>query len=230
MKLLPMLLLNLATVGVALFVYDQARSASEPANVVMERGADTEALEQRIRDLEAARAPSLTATGTDPRLVERITALEAAAGSGGTDEPGEHPQLAGRGPSRPATLSDAPPTDDEIRWFRKLRNAAQRADRIKRNAGRVDRAIEKAGLKLSKQQRTRIYAAFTDFEPQVDVFWREAKREAQETMRAGGKIDRMEIVETTTAAIQDAFVDEIDDVVSQADAESIARALMPGGK
>ena len=68
MKLLPMLLLNLATVGVALVIYDQVRTEPARTSVVAGiAGADNAALAERLSRIEAAQTPQLQASGTNPR-------------------------------------------------------------------------------------------------------------------------------------------------------------------
>ena len=236
MKILPMLLLNLVLVGGALVVYDQMRSEPVPALQAIEGDADTAGFEARLQALEVERRPVLQSAGTDPRLVERLAVVEAAlAGRVSMDDrPGDEPDLAGRAPSQdaaqPPLASADEPTANEIRRFRRLAEAVRREVSIEKNAARVDKALDKLSLNLSKRQRRKVAEAFTTFQPRVGQIWGEAKAQAQETKAAGGTINRAEIVETTTALIQQEFVATITDTVSSADAESLARALLAGGK
>jgi len=236
MKILPMLLLNLVLVGGALVVYDRMRSEPAPATIAMEGDADTADFEQRLRVLEVRRRPVLQSAGTDPRLVERLEAVEAALAARvmTDDRPGDGGDRAGGAPSQdaaqPSLASADEPTANEIRRFRRLAEAVRREVGIEKNAARVDKAVDKLSLNLSRRQRRKVAEAFTTFQPRINQIWGEAKNRARQTAKEGGAVNRAEIVETTTALIQQEFVATINDTVSSADAESIARALLAGGK
>ncbi len=233
MKPLPMLLLNVALVVVALVVYDQLRTEDvRPRESVLEGSAESEAVLARLAALERARAPTLQATGTDARVLARLAALEEALGprAPSSDAPEDGgPVLTGRAPTAPLASADEP-TDDEIRRFRKLRAAVQQQERMEKIAAHVDERLAKLPIKLSKRQRAKIHAAYSEFRPRIGQIWQQAKEEAQETMKAGGTVDRGEIVETTTTKIQQEFAGMIDGVVSSADAESISETLLAGGR
>ncbi|MHC4732625.1 MAG: hypothetical protein ACYS6Z_18815, partial [Planctomycetota bacterium] len=178
MKLVQVLLVNFATVAVALVAYDQLRSeASGPSR---ERARphvpDTAALEQRLQALEAERPLARAAAGTDARVFERLDELEAAvwgryaaatAGLPATEPaPGETRPTEGETPAPPVASSDVP-SAREIRRFRQVREAVRREDSVKRNKARVDRALDKLSVRLTKRQRARIHVAFAAFEPRV---------------------------------------------------------------
>jgi len=234
MKLLPLLLLQLATVGVALLVYDQLRHDPPPSTPAVESdGIDAPALERRLQALEASRRPSLTATGTDPRLLERLEALEAAIETppGTAGQGTETPERTGRAPAEdalpsPTAFADEPSARD-VQGFRKLQAAAKQQERLERNRKRVDGALDKLSLRLSKNQRAKIHTAFSTFQPRVAQIWSEVKTEAQKTIAAGGDINRGELVASTTARIQQEFATSLDGIVSSADAETVAATLMP---
>ncbi|MHC4548738.1 MAG: hypothetical protein ACYTEZ_08155 [Planctomycetota bacterium] len=242
MRLVQVLLINLAMVVVALVVYDQLRAkAPGPSRErAWPRGPDTAALERRLQALEAERHPSLRAeAGTDARVFERLDELEAAvwggyaaaAGDLPATEPTQDETKPTDGEPPPPTASPDVPSAADIRRFRELREAVRREDSIKRNKARVDRALDKLSVRLTKRQRARIHVAFAAFEPRVKEIWNEAKTQAQQTIAAGGEVDRGEIVTATTATIQQEFAKTLTGIVEHpADAEAIAKTLMPGGR
>ena len=235
MKILPFLLLNVLTAAGAIVVYDQMQDDPVPHDTAL-GDVDTSALERRLDKLEARR-PQLETRGVDGGVLERLVALESAARipAPSADE-SEGPVLDGE--ARPSLKSDEPfaagsewePTAQDVVWYRRLRRAVERDDRIKKNAERVARALEKLALNLNEKQHTGITAAFTDFQPRIRQIWDQVKVEAQATIAAGGTVDRREIVTSTTALIQQEFAATITDVVPQADAEAVAEALMAKGR
>ena len=62
------------------------------------------------------------------------------------------------------------------------------------------------------------------------ALWMVREHEKSGALKAGGTVDRGEIVSTTTALIQQEFVKTIEGVVAQADAEAVAETLLAGGK
>lgn len=240
MRLVQILLINLATVAVALVVYDQLRTeASGPSRErAGSRVPDTATLERRIQVLEAERHPSLRAdAGTDARVIQRLEELEAAVWGGYTAATAGPPAKAPTPDETRATDGERPapvasvdvPGAAEIRRFRQLREAVRREDSVKRNQARVDRALDKLSVRLTSKQRAGIHVAFAAFEPRVKEIWTEVKTQAQKTIADGGDVDRGEIVTTTTATIQQEFARTLTDIVDhQADAEAVAKILMPG--
>lgn len=237
MKLLPIVLLNVITVTVGIIVYEHVRDDGPTTGaLITEGGTDLVEVTRRLEALESRQEPALRATGSNSDLLDRIAALEAARTSaeGAVKEeaflakPTEAEQP-GAGPTDPKRAWKEI-TKDEIARFRKLRDAAARQDRVKRNAKRVDGALKKLGLDLSTSQRERIHERFAAFQPEIDRIWTEAKTQAQATVQAGGTIDRGEIVTSTRALIQQSFAETINDIVPQADAEAVATSLLGGGK
>ena len=237
MKLVQVLFINVATVAVALVVYDRLRgkeSGPSHRRTSMPRShiPDTAALEVRLAALEAERRPSLWAAGTDSRVFERPDAPEETERdhAPAAEQTPDETRPAKKEP-RASMASRDIPTTDEVRKFRQLREAARRQDAVERNKARVDKALDKLSLHLTKRQRTRIHTAFAAFEPRVKVIWTEVKTQAQETIAAGGDVDRGEIVSSTTAVIQQEFAKTLTDIVDNPpDAETIAKTLMPGGR
>jgi hypothetical protein len=129
---------------------------------------------------------------------------------------------------RARETAEAPPDEDAIREWRRLRDAVRREDVVRRNRGYVDGTLDKLGIRLSKVQREKIHAAFAAFGPRRDEIWGEAKARAQQTMAAGGTIDRAEFVAETVTVIQGEFAETIAGTVPPSDAQRISRALNPG--
>ena len=238
MKLIHVLLLNVVTVAVALVVYDQL--SSESPGSPQERasrpsGIDTAALDARLQALEAERVVLSTA-GDNSGIFKRLAALEAALGqSPGTDAAPAMDRL----PDKTTPADDPPgsmasagvPSADDVRRFRQLQEAVRREDRVRANKKRIEGALDKLPLNLTKRQRARIHTAYAAFEPRVTEIWTEVKIQARATIEAGGEVDRGEIVASTTEVIQTEFAATLTDIVDhQSDAEAIAQALMPGGR
>ena len=136
-------------------------------------------------------------------------------------------------PIERVTAKPAEPTEEEVDRFIRLRDAAHERDRVKKNRVRVEKALGKAAVNLTKRQREQIHAAYARFQPRVDQIWDEAKEEARETIESGGDFDKEGFVSSTMGRIQQEFAGALDGIVShQGDAEAIAAALMPtpGGK
>ena len=228
MKLLPVLLMNVAIVGVALFAYEQLRQDPAPPQDVSASN-DTAALLARIEALEARGRPLLRAHGPDPAVAKRLEALEAAIGMlDVTSEPTPDSDRPAKTPRR--GVDPYEPTPDAIARFRKLREAVQREDRLLKSRKRIDRTLDKLALNLNDQQRERIRAAHETFESRVREIWTEVKREATATLEDGGTIDSGDLVRNTQARIQEEFAASLTDIVSQTDAEAIAAALHPSRK
>ena len=126
MKLVHVLLINLATVAVVLVVYDQLRSeASDPSQerASRPRVTDTAALERRLQALEADRAAAPRAA-VDSGIFDRLAALEAAVlrdpETGGVPAMERHPDDAKPTKEEPrASMASADvPGADDVRRFR----------------------------------------------------------------------------------------------------------------
>lgn len=228
MKLLPIVLINVATVCVALFAYEQLRTEPEPRAVAVD--SDAHALVKRIEALESRGGrPLLRAKGPDPVVAKRLATLEEAVGVlGVTGTPaapseGEEAQSEGTPAKQPAPTFE--PTPEAIMRFRKLREAVNRQDRQRKNRARINKLLDRLSLNLNDRQRDQILEAHGQFQPRVREIWTEVKQEATRTIEDGGEIDRGEIVSSTQARIQQEFAATINSVVSQTEAEEIARAL-----
>lgn len=228
MKPIPAVLVNLAVVGVALFAYDHVRDEPGAGHVAPEPP-DIGALIRRIETLEAQGRPLLRAPDAVPTLHERLDALESAvalldATAGSASEP----IPASKDASVRVRAQDDEPTPEAIERFRKLRDAARRADRREKSRARIDKMLDTLALNLSDEQRERIHDAQVAFEPRVRQIWTEAKQEATQILENGGTIDSGDVVRDTQVRIRDEFASSLTSIVSQADAEAIAQALHAG--
>lgn len=242
MKVLAVILLNLATVVSALVVYDQVRRAPPPPSVVAANdAAEIAALAERIEALEDEQGVSLGGTGVDPRLLGRLRALEEAVSLSGTPEErpdavprarnAESPPVAADpidGASSPAEA--AGPTRDDIRRWRRLRQAVQREDHLRRNRARFDQALTELPFSLTPEQRSKVYEAHARFEPRIGKIWGEIRAQAYETLAAGGTIDRQGLAAQGKAQVQQEFAEAISDIVHAADAEAVAKAMLPADR
>ena len=233
MKLAQVFLLNLATVVVALVVYDQLQSDASPtqgrASTSRSNVTDTVDLERRLSALEA----DSRAARTESRASNRLDASEATEqehATPGDPAPRKIPDAAkptkGERPSKPATSDE--PTREEVRRFRQLREAVRRQESVKRNWKRVSNALDKLPVNLTEEQRELVHYKYAAFEPRIRQIWGEVKGQAKKTAAAGGQVNREEIVTTATETMQTEFVETLSDIVPhQADAEAVAEALLP---
>ena len=207
MKLGQVLLLNLATVTVALVVYDQlrdeeARPAAERSST-RARAPDYDEMELRLAALEVRRRSSRK-TAPDAAILERLAAIEASLN--GDAAPAKYPSADKRLDTPAASKVPAEGTSaEEIRDFRRLREAVRREDTVKKNKERVESALNQLSINLTSAQRTKIHFAHAAFEPQITRIWGEVKMQARETIASGGEVDRQEIMTSTQARIQQEF-------------------------
>ncbi len=240
MQLLPILALNVVTVCVALLAYDQLQREPAARSETVERGAaagstvDADALAQRLEALERERRRTRRGSETDPGVLERLAALELAgrlpAATSGPETDHAAAEIPAGDKPRPATGEVGEPTDREIKRFRRLQDLVRREERIEKNAARVDGALEKLQINLTPEQCEEVHRAYATFQPRVNEMWGEAKREARATIEAGGEIDRATFVADVTANIQTEFAASLNSIVSTADSDRIASALLSSGK
>ena len=232
MKLTQVLLLNLATVVVALVVYDQLLSDASPtpghASTSRSNATYTVDLERRLSALEA----ESRAVRTESRATNRLDAPEATGQAhAAPGDPAPRETSEGTKPTkseRPSKAASTEPTAAEVRRFRQLREAVRRQESVKRNWKRVSSALKKLSINLTEEQRELVHFKYAAFELQIRQIWGQAKSQAQVTAKAGGDVNRADIVATTTATSQNEFAKTISDIVPhQADAQAIAEALVP---
>ena len=231
MKPFPVFLVNLATVVVALVVYDQLRSeGSSRGRASRTRATDTAELEARIRALETQRrtSPVENDAHASGRLDGPASNTSRRAAPGDPSPATKDGAKPVRGAQPSGTLSSDAPTEDEVRRFRRLREHTRRLDSVKRNRKKVSEALKKLPINLTDEQRELVHYKYAAFEPVVSEIWGEVKQAAQATVKAGGEVDRGEIVATATTTIQAKFAATLGDVVDHdADAQAIAAALHP---
>lgn len=219
------LLLNVFIVAIALVIYDQLRDDAAPrtqraAPARAEASAD---VERRLRLLEANQG----APRTDPSILERLAALESAAKRApAASAPAPAPDEGKAIDRGKASLSK-----DEVQRFRKLQDAADRERMLEKNRARVDRALKKASVNLSEEQRKKVHAAHAAFRPRVDEIWGEIKTQANEDAEAGVEVDGEQLWRDGLTRIRTEFAATLTGIVPhQADADAIATALMGAGK
>lgn len=239
MKLLPILLLNLATATAAVVVYDQVRPAPPTPSVMGgSHHAAVAALEVRIAALEADHGVQLGGGGTDPRVLDRLDALEDATRTDTATAVPSTPagEVIDDASSPPPEEITAPPSSPEapsreaVRTWRRLREAVRREDIVKRNRLRFDRALGTLPFQLTPRQRAKVYDAYAGFEPRIGKIWREIRTQATETQAAGGTIDRLALAAQGNARIQQEFAEAIGDIVHQVDAVAISKAMLANGR
>lgn len=188
MKLLPILLMNVALVGGGIFVYDQMREEG-PATTYESSGADhveIAGLADRVAALEG-RTPGLRATGVDAGILARIEALESksavrapdAASSGSA---GETPSTAGTdgGMAMPTLDDGVEPTADEVQRFRKMMEAAERMRREERERDRLLAQLKELEISLNPKQTEQLMSATRDYRSKIGDVWRKSFSGARE--------------------------------------------------
>jgi len=235
MKLFQVLFLNVATVAIALVVYDQLQgdsSGSSTDRASSTRSADSGSLEieRRLRALEA-RSGSQPAARSSGAPTGEVPLPTSSAPTGGLPAPIREREGGDANDEASAPI-DKEPTEEDIRRFRQLQEAVRRQNAVKKNWERVDRALNKAGVNLTPKQRRQVHEAYADFEPRIMRICGEIKTQARATVEAGGEIDRAALGEQANAQIQTEFAATLTGIVNhQADAEAVATALTArGGK
>jgi len=185
--------------------------------------------ETRLAVLEAARLGERGNLDIDPRLLERLDDLErrlkALTASPGASLPPPEPLPPDAKDGKPVAAGE--PDSEAIEQFMKLRAAASRQERTRRNKARIDKALADLLITLTDEQRDQLVEAYGAFEGRRGEIWGEAKRSGVE---AGAEVDWMVIIANTTRVIQREFTERISPFIPGADAERISASLNPGGK
>ncbi len=187
MKMLPYLLINLVMVGGGIAAYDhlKADDASPHADTGGMDEIDLQQVEDRIVDrLNSGNQPMLRASGTDPKLVARIAALEKQLGSASVvesagDAGGSTTTASnGEGLAMPSLSegSDVEPSDDEVKRFRKIMERAEQQRREEREAERMDQMLARLEINLDAGQKKKLMGAQRDYRRKVGETMREAFR------------------------------------------------------
>ena len=229
MRFAPALLLNVVVAAGTVVVYDQLRAAPVASEVAGDRTVDVDDLRARIDALEAEKPVELRADGADASLRRRIEAIEtrlAALGERTIVPSGETVGARGVAPSGEtvARAADDVPSAEDIGRLRVLLEAMRTEDRRAKQSARLEAALAKAGVRLSREQQDRVIAAQEAFGPRFNEIWGEAKTRASQD---GGEVDWPTVIRETHRAIQGAFATQVGAFLPQADAEAVAAALYP---
>lgn len=203
MKMLPFLLMNLVVVGGGIAAYDHLR-ADDPAtmtDVAAIDPVDLAAMEDRIVErLNSADQPVLRASGVDPRLTARIEALEKHMGArapvdaGSASPSSSVSEKPAEGFAMPALSEggEVEPSEDEVKRFRKIMEAAERQRRDEREAERLQQMLARLEIDLNPEQQKQLLEAQRGFRRKMGETMRtafqggggrEAAREAMEGLR-----------------------------------------------
>jgi hypothetical protein len=221
MKLMPILLINVVTVGAGIALYDHFKGEPEPAVETAMGGLDTvdlAALEDRIMERVNAGQPGLKVAGTNPSVLARLDALESRAS--GAPAPVATESAPGETGSAPAGTFAAPdlaggtgePTEDEVRRFRKIMERAEEMRRDERDLQRLDGMLTRLEITLDLDQKKKLLTAQRDFRRKVSETWRNA-------MRDGGGRDA---ARAAMDGLREEFTTEITKFMSIGDAQKIS--------
>jgi len=226
MKLLPIVLINAVLVAGGIVIYDQVRGDGPATTYATDGGGDDVQIAQiteRVAALEG-RAPTLRATGSDPRILARLEALETRAAvrapSGGTSTP----DADGAAPAEDAlALPDVPegeqPANEDVRRFRRLMEAAEQQRRDERDRERLLAVLKDLDITLNAEQTNKLVAAQRDYRSKVGDVWRKAFSGIRE---AGADREGMrEAARQGMEGLRDQFGVTINKFVPSADAQKI---------
>ncbi|MDF1700089.1 MAG: hypothetical protein P1V36_02885 [Planctomycetota bacterium] len=229
MRVLPLLLMNAALVGLALLAYDQLRDPAPAGGANLDDASALGALEERVVALERSKPVELRTDGGMTSLRQRIEALEAGLAPARAAAAVPSPETVGRPGVAPSAVTVArpaseEPTDEEVRRFRRLRDAARARERGDRERERLDKALAKAGIPLAPKQREQVLATQRQFAARRTALWSEAKRRGAEE---GADANWPTIIRETNGLVRREFSTQIAGFLSQADADAVAEAVYP---
>ena len=186
MKMLPILLINVALVGGGIVIYDQLRGDAPHAtyDTVSADNVQLSDLASRLARLEEnAGAPMLRASGGDG-LAKRIEMLEQRLADGPPPPRGDAPASAD-GEERPPLArpeipvgdgEDAQAADEELRWFRRMRDADDLARREEREREQLTRMLASLEISLNPEQTDKLLVAQRDMRTKMGEIWRGVPR------------------------------------------------------
>lgn len=224
MKILPLLLVNLAMVGGGIAAYDHWQgedSTSSQIGVPAVDSVDLAALEARLVARFGAGQAGLSASGIDPRVLGRLEALEGRIASapppGSSNRP--EPAAGTEGPapddglaSPEGTQDTGPePSETEVRRFRRLMERAEQLRRDEREMERVDQMLTRLEINLSPAQKQKYMDAQRAMREKVGETWRQA-------MQGGGG---REAAQAAMQGLRDEFTTELTKFMSIGDAQRI---------
>lgn len=221
MKLLPILLMNVVLVTGGIVIYDQIRSdAPETTYVTNDKGPDL-----LPPGPEAGRPgdppPLLRAQGVDPRLLARLEALEKRLNvepAGPADTPTEGETEAPGGMAAPELpIDEEKPSEDSVRRFKRMMEAAQQMQRDERERERLQRTLERLELNLSEEQTDKLFSATREYRRKIGDVWRTAFRGNQ-----GGDREQMrEAARQGMETVREEFAVTINKFLPTGDAQKI---------
>lgn len=229
MRVLPLLLMNAAVVGLALLAYDQLRDQAPAGGANLDDASALSALEERVVALERSKPVELRTDGGMSSLRQRIEALEAGLATARAAAAVPSSETVGRPGVAPSSETvarpgSAEPTDDELRRFRRMRDAARAKERGDKERKRLDLALAKAGIPLAPKQREQVLATQKQFAARRTELWGEAKRRGAEE---GANADWPTIIRETNGLVRREFSTQIAEFLPQADADAVAEAVYP---
>jgi hypothetical protein len=230
---LSLLVLGVALLALGVAGYALTQAPPAPAAVT---GPDSDAsvddalnrLENRLVALEAVvlrRREEL-----DPRILEQLDDLDrrlkALADARGASAAGPAATIA---PEKKdgGTAAAGEPDAEDVEKFEKLRAAAARQEKLRRNQARVGKVLTQLRISLTDRQRDQLVEAWSGFEPRRMEIWGEAKRGGA---AAGPSVDWGVIIADTNRTIEREFAERIAPFISGGDAERIAAGLNTDGK
>lgn len=229
MKLLPILLLNVVTVGAGLVIYDQVRQ-DETAPVFEDVVATDESILARLDALERGRsdgAPMLQAKGEDPRVLARLDELERRLGSEkpvAMEETASEDAPSGERLAGAPEMSDEGPSEEEVRRFRKLNEAARQMEREEREMRRIDEVLANLEIDLSDKQKTQLGTAYREFQSKRGEMFRKAFATARENNE-----DMREVMGKVRDDVNQEFASVITNFIPADDAQKISESLNTRG-
>ena len=237
MKLLPVLLLNVLTVGAGIVIYDQVKSGdARSGDDYQMLGGESGDLESRVAALERRsrdNAPMLQSDG-GANLAARIDELEKRLEKAPTVVVNEAVEDAPRtaastGSPLPAMADIDEPTAEDVAKYRKLQEAARQQERMERERQRIEDTLARLEIDLSDNQKDKLATAYTDFQQRRQEVFRSAMTKAREARDAGGEANWGEVMTEARNTVQEEFTVKISSFIPDADAQKISESLNSRG-
>jgi len=234
MKLMPILLMNVALIAGGIVVYDHLRGEG-PATTYEAGGGGMDSvtvanLTDRIRALED-RTPGLRATGIDPNLLARLERLESKLSipspAAASDEAAVEDSAASGGTEGGLALPDVAegeqPSSEDVKRFRRMLDAAEEQRRDERERERLLAQLKEMDVTLNAQQTEKLVDATRTYRGKIGEVWRNAFQGAR-----GQDADRDAARETARQgmeALREEFAVTINKFLPSGDAQKIVENL-----
>lgn len=207
MKILPILLINAVMVGGGIVIYDQLQDDA-PAPTYQESSGLTDdvlaRLDERYLGQDSGGEPLLQATGTDPRLLARLDALEkrlAMRAAPSKSAPAEETAEDSNSPlARPEVAMDGvEPSDEEVERFRKIQQRADELRRAEQERERLTRFLDRIEVDLTEEEQDKLLATQRSYRRKFGEKMREIwqsgddREVMRESMRTLGETMREEV-------------------------------------